>query len=101
MNKRSFIGKESLLEIKAKGVGRKLSGLVSNEKVFPRHVYEIYNNEEKIGYITSGTVSPVLEKPIALGYLETAYSFEGSKVEISVRGRKVTTYVVKVPFIKK
>jgi aminomethyltransferase len=101
LSKPKFIGKEALAEIKFRGVERKLSGLISTDKVFPRHGYEIYSNGKKVGYITSGTVSPVLEKPIALGYLETAYLFEGSKIEISVRGRKFAANVVKVPFIKK
>lgn len=101
LNKQSFIGREALLEIKSKGVGRKLSGVTSTEKVFPRHGYEIYNNEKKIGYVTSGTVSPVLEKPIALGYLEIDYSSEGTEVEISAREKKVPARVVKVPFIDK
>ena len=101
LNKEKFIGKKVLSEIKLHGVKRKLSGLISDEKVFPRHGYEIYSNGEKIGYVTSGTVSPILEQPIALGYLETAYSSVGTEVEISVRGKKIPAQVVKVPFIKK
>lgn len=101
LNKENFIGKEVLSEIKLQGVKRKLSGLISDQRVFPRHGYEICSNGKKIGYVTSGTVSPVLEQPIALGYIDTAYSSVGSEVEISIRGKKVSAHVAKVPFIKK
>ena len=101
LNKENFIGKETLLKIKSEGVKRKLSGLISAEKVFPRHGYGISRNGEKIGKVTSGTVSPVLEKPIAMGYLETGYSSPGTEVEIIIRGKNVPAQVVKLPFIGK
>jgi aminomethyltransferase len=101
LDKKSFIGKESLLRIKSEGLKRKLSGMISNEKVFPRHGYEISSDGKKIGNVTSGTVSPVLEKPIALGYIESGYSSPGTEVEISIREKKVSCEVVKLPFIEK
>ena len=101
LNKENFIGKETLLKIKSEGVKRRLSGLISAEKVFPRHGYGISRNGEKIGNVTSGTVSPVLEKPIAMGYLETGYSSPGTEVEIIIRGKNVPAQVVKLPFIGK
>jgi glycine cleavage system T protein (aminomethyltransferase) len=100
LDKENFIGKEALLEIKSKGLKRKLSGIVSAEKVFPRHGYEINSKGKKIGNVTSGTVSPVLEKPIALGYLETSYSSPGTAVEISIREKKIPCEVVKLPFVE-
>ncbi|HEY6907075.1 MAG TPA: glycine cleavage T C-terminal barrel domain-containing protein, partial [Ignavibacteriaceae bacterium] len=56
---------------------------------------------KKIGTVTSGTVSPVLDKPIALGYVETPFSDEGSKLNFSIRGKEIPAEVVKLPFIKK
>ena len=99
LDKGNFIGKEAILRIKSKGLKRKLSGIISTEKVFPRQGYEIDNEEKKIGIVTSGTVSPVLEKPIALGYLEAKYSAPGTKVKISIREKKVPCEVVKLPFV--
>ena len=99
LDKENFIGKEALLKIKSEGLKRKLSGMISTDKVFPRHGYEIDSKGKKIGSVTSGTVSPVLEKPIALGYLETNYTSPGTKVEISIREKKVSCEVVKLPFV--
>src|SRR3990172_3752640 len=101
LNKENFIGKETLLKIKSGGVKRRLSGLISAEKIFPRHGYVISRNGKKIGNVTRGTVSPVLEKPIAMGYLETVYSSPGTEVEIIIRGKNVPAQVVKLPFIGK
>ena len=100
LDKENFIGKEALLKIKADGLKRKLSGMISAEKVFPRHGYEIDIDGKKIGNVTSGTVSPVLEKPIALGYLETNYASPGTRIEILVREKKVSCEVVKLPFVE-
>jgi aminomethyltransferase len=101
LNKDEFIGKEALLKIKSEGVKRKLAALVSDEKAFPRHGYEITADGKKIGIVTSGTVSPVLEKPIALAYVEPEHAAIGSKVNFNIRGKEVPAEVVKLPFINK
>ncbi len=100
-DKGDFIGRDVLQKVKESGAGRKLIGLISEEKIFPRKDYAIYANGSKIGFVTSGTVSPVLEKPIALGYVLKEYSSVGTKVNISVRNNEFTALVVKPPFIKK
>jgi aminomethyltransferase len=101
LNKENFIGKSSLLKVKSDGLKRKLCGLVSDEKVFPRHGYELTAGGKKQGVVTSGTVSPVLEKPIAMGYVDKEFASEGFIVNIIIRGKEVPFKVVKFPFIKK
>jgi aminomethyltransferase len=101
MSKENFIGKEALMKIKAEGLKRKLTGLVTDEKAFPRHGYDLSVNGKKVGTITSGTVSPILEKPIALGYIDKEFSEEGSNINIVIRGKEIPAKVVKPPFIKK
>jgi aminomethyltransferase len=101
LKKDKFIGKEALLRVKENGLKRKLVPLVTDEKAFPRHGYDLTAGGKKIGTITSGTVSPVLDKAIALGYVETGYSNEGSRINFSIRGKEIPAEVVKLPFIKK
>lgn len=101
LNKESFIGKEALLKQKENGVKRRLVAMESNEKTFPRKGYPITFEDEKIGEITSGTVSPVLEKPIALGYVSKDHSAVGSEVNFLIRERQVPAIVVRLPFVKK
>lgn len=101
LKKDSFIGKEALLKVKEAGLTRKLVPLLVEEKAFPRHGYDVVMAEEKIGHLTSGTVSPILEKGIALAYVATQYAAEGTEVSFLVRGKAVPAKVVKLPFVSK
>ena len=101
LNKDSFIGKEALLKAKSEGLKRKLIAMISDEKAFPRHGYDLIINKQKVGTVTSGTVSPVLEKPIALGYAEKSQAYEGNVINISIRGKEVSATIVNLPFVRK
>lgn len=101
LKKPSFIGRDAILDIKASANRRKLTPLLCEEKAFPRHGYEVVLNGKNIGYITSGTVSPVLEKGIALAYIDSEYAKEGNELNFLVRGKEVPVTVVKLPFIQK
>lgn len=95
-----FNGKSVLLKQKSEGVSKKLCGFVMLEKAIPRSGYEIFNAEnQKIGMVTSGTLSPSLEKGIGLGYLPVDYSKETSKIFVDIRGKKIPAEVIKVPFL--
>jgi len=101
LKKNEFIGKDELVKVKENGINRKLTPLISEEKAFPRKGYDITISGKKIGEITSGTVSPVLEKPIALAYVQTEYSPEGTNLNFSIRGKEIPAKVTKLPFISK
>ncbi len=101
LSKEEFIGKNALQKVKAEGLKRRLTPLISDEKAFPRHGYDLVCDGKKIGTITSGTVSPVLDKPIALGYVDNAYAGESSKISFLIRGKEVPAKVTKLPFIEK
>lgn len=101
LNKEDFIGKDSLVKVKADGLKRKLVALMSEEKAFPRHGYDLSVNGKKAGSITSGTVSPVLEKAIALGYVDAEYAKEDDQIDFIIRGKEIPAKIVKLPFIKK
>lgn len=101
LKKPSFIGKEAIMSVKANGSKRRLTPLLCEEKAFPRHGYEMVLNGSQIGYITSGTVSPILEKGIALAYIQSEYAKEGNELFFMVRGKEVPVTVVRLPFVKK
>ncbi|MEN3038784.1 MAG: glycine cleavage system aminomethyltransferase GcvT [Candidatus Kryptonium sp.] len=98
-DKGDFIGKEKLLKIKSEGIKRKLVGFISDDKIPPRHGYEIYKNGEKIGYVTSGTFSPILEKGIGMGYVDVKFSSLGEKIIINARSKELTAVIVNLPFV--
>ena len=96
---KEFIGKAKIEKLKAKGIQKKLVGLETLEKGIPRHGYEIKNEEgETIGTVTSGTQSPTLQKPVALGYIDINYAKIDTPVFIKIRNKLLASKVVKVPF---
>lgn len=101
LKKDSFIGRDAIMKVKEAGVTRKLTPLVALEKSFPRHGYEIVCDDKTVGKLTSGTVSPVLDKGICLAYIDVDYLNNNSKLEMIIRGKKVPMQVVKLPFIQK
>jgi aminomethyltransferase len=101
LNKGNFIGRDVLLKVKSVGLNRKFVAMLGDDKSFPRHGYEIKANNKRIGEVTSGTVSPVLEKPIAMGYIDVSQAAEGNEVNIVIRARETPVKIVKLPFIKK
>ena len=83
------------------GVTRKLVGFEMVDRGIPRHGYELVNSDgEKIGIVTSGTMSPTRKIGIGMGYVKPEYSKAGTEICIDVRGRKLKAVVVKPPFRK-
>jgi glycine cleavage system T protein len=100
-DKPTLIGREALLKQKAEGVTRKLVAFEMIDKGIPRQHYDIVNEGgEKIGEVTSGTMSPALKIGIGMGYVASEYSKLDSKIFISVRKRNLEAKVVKPPFRK-
>lgn len=83
MDNHEFVGKKALLE---KPLTRKLVGFELLERAVPRHGNEVYVNGEKFDYVTSGTFSPLLKKPIGFGFVPSEMP-DGSAIEIKIRDR--------------
>jgi aminomethyltransferase len=98
-----FIGKAALLKIKSEGVKRQLVGLKSLDRGIPRQGYEVYSadGKEKLGEVTSGTMSPSLGYPVAIAYIRVGTHAIGNKVAIKVRDNFVPAEIVGTPFYKK
>jgi len=102
LDKGDFIGREAILKAKEQGLKRKLVGFIVEEqggKAFPRHGYEISANAQKIGFVTSGTFSPILEKGIGMGYVEMKYADVGSKFSVIIRNKEISARTVRMPFV--
>ncbi|MEM0057429.1 MAG: glycine cleavage system aminomethyltransferase GcvT [Candidatus Bathyarchaeia archaeon] len=97
--KDTFIGKNALLKQKEEGVKRRRVGLQMIEQGIPRQGFKVYNDDGVvIGQITSGTFSPILRCGIAMAYIQTQQSQEGSIVNVEIRGRKAKAKIVAFPF---
>jgi aminomethyltransferase len=85
---------------KTEGVTRQLRGFVLLERGIPRHGYELVNSEgDVIGHVTSGTMSPTLNKGIGMGYIAKEYSAFGTQVWVKIRNKTILAEVVRMPFI--
>lgn len=99
-NGHQFIDKDFLLMQKQEGVDRKLRGFEMIDRGIPRHDYELTDQDGNIiGRVTSGTMSPVLNKGIGMGYVHSAYAAFGTEVYLNVRNKRLKAKIVKLPFI--
>lgn len=96
-----FIGKSVLKEQKENGPRRRLIGLEMIDKGIPRHGYLVFDGEEEIGFVTTGTQSPTLEKNIGLALVPVSYAEEGKEVEVQVRKKRLKAKIVSTPFYKR
>jgi len=98
---KDFVNSANLKAQKEAGVSQKLVGFEMIDRGIPRHDYEIVDEAgQVIGRVTSGTQSPSLKKSIGLGYVDNAFSKEGTVFYILIRNQKVQAKVTKPPFVK-
>lgn len=96
---KDFTAKSILQQQKEAGVERRLVGFEMIDKGIPRHGYEIKDfSGTPIGVVTSGTQSPSLGKAIGLGYVNSVFSGQDTRINIKVRDKLLQAKVVKVPF---
>ena len=93
---REFTGAEELRRVKADGPRRRLSAFVMVDKAIPRSGMPV----EEGGEVTSGSLSPMLDVGIGMGYVEAALAAPESEITIDVRGRPRKARVVKKPIYK-
>ena len=94
-----FPGADAILAALAAGPVRKRVGLALDGRMAAREGAAIIHDGHEIGRVTSGGFSPSLERPIAMGYVETAHAAPGARLEIDVRGRLIAATVVAMPFV--
>ena len=98
---KDFIDKDFLKNQKEQGVKRKLVAFEMIDRGIPRQGYDILDEQEnKIGNVTSGTMSPSMKKAIGLGYVSIEHAAINSTISISVRNKKLKAVTVKLPFYK-
>ncbi|MBD0294003.1 MAG: glycine cleavage system aminomethyltransferase GcvT [Flavisolibacter sp.] len=96
---KEFTAKAILQKQKEEGVQRRLIGFEMVDRGIPRHGYDICDKDgNKIGYVTSGTQSPSLNKAIGMGYVRIDLSPIDSTIYIKVRDKPLKAKVVKIPF---
>lgn len=98
----NYNGKTTILEQLKTGGRKKLVGLKMIDRGIARHGYEVYYNDEKIGVVTSGGISPVRGDNIALAYVKPLEELKvGAKVYVKIREKLYLAEIEKRPFVKK
>ena len=98
---KDFINKANLVAEKEKGIAHALVGFKLLEKGIPRQGYSLFSfDNQEMGKVTSGTLSPSINESIGLGYVFTNIAKPGSEFYVDIRGRKVKAVVVQTPFVR-
>ncbi len=98
---KEFTNSVALKAEKEAGVKNKLVGFELLDRGIPRHDYPVVDVDgQRIGRVTSGTMSPSLQKAIGLAYVPKDMATPGTELLIDVRGKMLKAQVVKTPFVE-
>jgi len=98
---KDFVNAEALAKEKEEKPTRKLVAFELDERGIPRQGYDIVDeNGNVIGVVTSGTMSPCLQKGIGMGYVPRILSKTGTQIHIQVRKKAIPATIIKLPFYK-
>ncbi|MBI1992138.1 MAG: glycine cleavage system aminomethyltransferase GcvT [Candidatus Omnitrophica bacterium] len=107
INKPSFFGKDALVRQRQEGLSRKFIGFELSQGPVPRAGMELMADHadggagaRRVGTVTSGTFSPILNRPLGMGYVEPSFAKPGAEVMVTVRSRHYKGTVVRLPFWK-
>ena len=95
---KNFIGRQRLQAAKESGPSKVRVGLVTKQRVIPRHGFPISREGRIMGSVTSGSLSPILNTGIAMGYVESVIAEEGAELDVQIRDRMEKASLVKPPF---
>jgi aminomethyltransferase len=95
-----FIGQDALQKIDADGPARRLVGLVLEGRRAARQDMTVQRSGRDVGFVTSGCLSPTLEKSIAMAYVDSAESDTGTTVEVLAGQKAIAAEIVDLPFYK-
>jgi glycine cleavage system T protein (aminomethyltransferase) len=96
-----FTGRQALERVAHDGTGRKLVGLALRGRGIARHGYPVLAEGVQTGVVTSGTMSPTLNAPIAMAYVAPGHAEPGTMLAVEIRGAPVAAEVVPLPFYKR
>ena len=95
-----FVGRSPLCEQREAGVDERVVGLRVEGRGIARHGYTVCHDGEAVGHVTSGTMSPTFNMPLAIGYVKTPFTDPGTNVDVQVRDRAVDATVVDKRFLE-
>jgi len=97
-----FVGRDALAAATEAGVDEALVGFALVDRGVPRHGYDVTNTDDLVvGEVTSGTMSPTLDRPVGLAYVSSDYTDPGTTLRVVVRGQSKEARVESLPFYER
>jgi len=96
-----FIGRQALVEMNDAGPTRKLVGFNVEGRGIARQGHKVIAGDEEVGFVTSGTFSPTLEKALGMAYVPVSMAATGTAVSLDIRGKFVPAVIVDLPFYQR
>lgn len=101
LEKEYFAGIEALRKQKADGLARKLVGFEMVDKGIARAEYKIFSEDEEIGFVTTGSPAPFLNKNLGNALVKVEFAEVGKEIFVEIRGKKKKAIIIKTPFYKR
>lgn len=101
LDKEYFIGIEPLRKQKEEGVSRKLVGFEMVDRGIARSDYQVYVDDKEVGFVTTGSPGPYLNKNLGNALIEVEYATVGRELLIDIRGKKKKAITIATPFYKR
>ena len=102
LKKPKFVGREILADAKENGTPNRLVAFrMMGKGPPPRPHYSVWRGGERIGEVTSGSLSPSLNEGIGMAYVASAHAKIGTEIQIEIRDRKLPAIIEKKPLYKK
>ena len=98
---RKFVGRAAIRAAKKSATLPVRVGLELEGRRAAREDCDILVDGQKVGFITSGTFSPTLQKAISMGYIEKEHAVDGLDVTIDIRGKQAAAKIAPLPFYKR
>jgi aminomethyltransferase len=98
---RDFPGHDALAQSKVDPQRPRRVGLELEGRRAAREHYDVMQDGQSVGQVTSGTFSPTFEKPIAMAYVSPRAAAVGTELSVDIRGRAHRAKVVKLPFYRR
>jgi folate-binding protein YgfZ len=101
LSKGCYPGQEVVARMDTYGsIKRRLVGLVieGNEKDLPEAGAKLFSGTREVGWVSSATFSPLLQKPIALGFPLRDFAKPDTQLELEIHARRVPARVSSMPF---
>jgi aminomethyltransferase len=97
----TFVGRDAIADQAGGNTAECLVGIQLSERGVPRQGYDIESPAgDPLGTVTSGTMSPTLSEPIALGYVSRSHAAPDTEVTVRIRGEPKKGRIREPPFVQ-